>query len=402
MSISVIMGGVRVRVREDDLINFLWGPYREYITHYVPRQFLTDALYRNLIWGFKSADKKNICIVSYDLFDNVIITREGGRRSVLNLVLSEKDIAVSDAVFMGRAHNCSEVNEPVTIDIVRLDVDDENTKPMTDAAYTLRRFGIDARFMITGNRGYHVLFTMPLIKDYLPNGDTDLHLPTADMRPIIYSGLAKIIGVNVDTHAMDTKRKMRMPYVEHGKTNKWSYFVDPFDVTYDANSQPKYTPINPDAFTWPKPIPDYIFNEFIKTYWSAKTLRTAINHVNGDNKTRGDWGAKGLEIMRCLLQNCPSLNNDCRARFSHVWGCLCAMSNVSLDDCVNEFLSHITCEGSNCNAYVYNIRYHYNKCAKAGKPLFSVSKALSSNGAWYSITECIANCKETCVKHEIY
>jgi hypothetical protein len=397
MSISITMGGTKIRVREDDLINFLWGPYREYITYYVPRQPLTDALYRNLIWGFKE-DKKNICITSYDLFDNVIITRDGGRRSVLNLVLSEKDIAVSDAVFMGSAYNCSEVNEPVAIDIVRLDVDDESTAPMIDVARLLKRIGLDARFMITGNRGYHVLFTMPLIKDYLPNGDTDLHLPPADMRPVIYMVLAKKLGINVDTHAMDVKRKMRMPYVQHGKTNKWSYFVDPFNITHDSHYQIKIPIINPDEFTWPKPIPDHTFSYIIKKYLEVKELRTAINHVSGDNKTRGEWGAKGLEILRCLLQNCPGLKSDCRARFSHVWGCLCAMSNMSLDDCVNEFLSHVTCEGSNCKAYEYNIKYHYNKCAKAGKPLFSVGKALSSNGAWYSITECIVDCKETCVK----
>jgi hypothetical protein len=192
---------------------------------------------------------------------------------------------------------------------------------------------------------------------------------------------------------------MRMPYVQHGRTNKWSYFVDPFDLTHDENYVPKPTPIAPEEFTWPRPIPDYVFNMILNYYNDAKELRIAINHVGGNKEARLDWGARGLEKLRCLLQNCPSLTSDCRARFSHIWGCLCAMSNVSLEECITEFQKHIACEEKDCKAYEYNIKYHYAKCAKAGKPLFSVSKALSRNDVWYSITDCITNCTTTCTKN---
>jgi len=99
----------------------------------------------------------------------------------------------------------------------------------------LTSFGIDAMFIYSGAKGFHVKFVMPKLYD-------------AAFRPRLARGLADFLGISdADPHAFDVNRKLRVPYTVNSKTGRLAFIFDP--VTGEEIRELK----------WPKPIdPSFI------------------------------------------------------------------------------------------------------------------------------------------------
>jgi hypothetical protein len=305
--------------------------------------------------GLLRDGKVRPCVISYDILNKTFY------RSWLNKyfarVVGCVDVAFSDALYDGLGGGCTERGaRPERLDLLRIDVDvGENWRGVARRIYLrLRLRGIDARYMFSGNKDFHIWLVMPKI-----GGE----LPPAAWRPYIIDAIATIARVEVDRAAMDPARKLRLPYSIHTETGRYTYFFNP--ETGDE-----------EQFTWPAPLPE----DFVK---NAALLTPPQRPLQRQRLARGANDAlKAVEavIRRILERQGWERLRDGRARLSHVYGCACAASGLALDECIERFKALV----EDGERYIYNVKYHYGKCAKGW--LFDVNK-LCGGGAWYSVAE---------------
>jgi hypothetical protein len=335
------------------------------------------------------------------------------------------DIASSDALYVGSPAKCKEAGtEPVWLDLVTLDIDlkpppivverdggrfvirdratGEEVKRVSesrlktavkevarmykmppievfDAMYwgggeypaweyvmrkarrvmqTLRRLGADAMFVYSGAKGFHVKLVLP-------------RLYHADLRPALARGLAQLLDVEVDRQTLDIRRKLRVPYTINTKTGQDAFIFDP--ATGEKIKE----------LRWPKPV-DSAFVGFLIQQPPRLAKPTALEPV----RRKTSW----VFILEEVAARNPMLREDCRKRFSALFGCACAVDGLGSNACVSRLAAALGM-GELPRAYAYAAERGYKVCAKrlaeGQKPLFSIKKALSGENVWYSIRECI-------------
>jgi hypothetical protein len=228
----------------------------------------------------------------------------------------------------------------------------------------------DARFMLSGAKGFHVLFTL------------ERPVP-AEWRPAIVRKLAEWLGVEADRSAFDVARKLRVPWTVHTETGRKAVFVDP-------------KTLEPVDFTWPRPIP----------YDVAKTLAALGLPIKlGAPPSRPERPAPRLRpggwvpYLEAVAAQNPGLRADCRRRFSSLFGCACAEDGLDVESCAGRLAAAIGL--SDLGAYRAAMERAFGSCAarvaNGEKPLYSIRKALTldrdeeKGGVWYSIKECLTN-----------
>ncbi|MCC6021203.1 MAG: hypothetical protein LM577_07555 [Thermoproteaceae archaeon] len=220
--------------------------------------------------------------------------------------------------------------------------------------------GFDAAFMLSGSKGFHVLFAL------------ERPVP-AEWRPAIVRGLAAWLGVEVDGRALDARRKLRVPWTVNTETGELARFVDPETLE----------PLR--DFAWPRPIPLAVAKTLAALYAESRVERPAPAP-----RRAGRW----LDILLKIVEENPGLRHDCRRRLAGLWGCGCARDGIDVETCTSLFagalgLGHVPHE------YRRMIRDSHEVCAAAlargGKPLFSIKNALKCRREelWYCIAECL-------------
>ena len=226
---------------------------------------------------------------------------------------------------------------------------------------------LDVRFMLSGAKGFHVLLT--------------LERPApAQWRPAVVKKLAEWLDIDADPAAFDPAHKLRTPWTVHTETGRLAVFVDP-------------KTLEPIEFDWPKPIP----YELVKTLAALGLARLGLPRPRWPEAAkprRAGW----VPYLEALAAANPGLREDCRKRFSALFGCGCAVDGLSVEACAARLAAALSL-GETLNRYLPAMERAYKTCAERAaegqKPLFSIKKALSADvgegggKVWYSIRECI-------------
>ena len=428
-----------MRIREflrgplpDDVLKELEAKYggpltRVYVVGFKGRYVSPDGKAEEVLsrFGLLKQDGVRPCTASYDIIEGRWL---GPPASVVGRYV---DVASSDALFAGAPRRCRAAEaEPKVVDIIRIDIDfkaprfilkaadgkvqiidrgsgvivkefdekkysikaaakelgvppselaeaqrwggDGSAPPellmthMMRAARRAARKGLDVRFMFSGARGFHVLLTL------------ERPVP-AGWRPAIARKLAEWLDVEADPATFDPARKLRTPWTVHTETGRLAVFVDP-------------KTLEPVDFGWPKPIP----------YALAKTL-AALGMSAGWRPSRPEPKPKRRRVgwvpyLEALAAANPGLKEDCRWRFSALFGCGCAVDGISAESCAGRLAATLGL-GESLGTYRLAMERGFEACAKriaeGGKPLFSIRRALAldvgegEGKVWYSIKECI-------------
>ncbi|MFZ8840943.1 MAG: hypothetical protein ACO2PM_18905 [Pyrobaculum sp.] len=343
------------------------------------------------------------------------------------------DVASSDAIFVGAPKRCKAAGaEPKAIDMIRLDVDfkaprfvvrraggkvqvvdrgsgvilkefpekeysvkaaakalgvppdelswaeqwgEDGGAVLAAAVETRLRFiarraakkNLDFRIMLSGAKGFHVLLTL------------ERPVP-AEWRPAIAQKLAEWLDIEADPATFDPSRKLRVPWTVHTETGRLAVFVDP-------------KTLEPVEFDWPRPIP-YALAKTLAAFAVADSLKLAPRGRPKAERRRVGW----MSYLEAVAAANPGLKEDCRKRFSALFGCACAADAVSVETCAERLAAALgTAELP--HAYAAAMERAYETCARriaeGQKPLFSIKRALTldvgegEGKVWYSIRECI-------------
>jgi hypothetical protein len=230
--------------------------------------------------------------------------------------------------------------------------------------HMLRRLGADVMFVYSGAKGFHVKLTLP-------------KLYYADLRPALARGLAQLLEVEVDPQTFDIRHKFRVPYTVNSKTGQEAFIFDP--ATGDKIKELK----------WPKPVDPSFVGFLIQQ--SPKVAKHAE-----PEPTRRNVG--WVPLLEKVAAENPGLREDCRKRFSALFGCGCAVDGLDVGVCVGKLETALGM-GELPRVYAALMERAYKACTKriaeGQKPLFSIKKALSADvgegggKVWYSIRECI-------------
>jgi hypothetical protein len=223
---------------------------------------------------------------------------------------------------------------------------------------------LDVRFMLSGAKGFHVLLTL------------ERPVP-AQWRPAVVKKLADWLDIDADPATFDPAHKLRTPWTVHTETGRLAVFVDP-------------KTLEPIEFDWPRPIP----YELVKTLAALGTSASlpAPRRPEAAKTRRAGW----VPYLEALAAENPGLREDCRKRFSALFGCGCAVDGIDAEACAARLAAAL---GQPLGPYRLAMDRGLRACAKniaeGGKPLFSIKKALSADvgegdgKVWYSIRECI-------------
>jgi len=229
--------------------------------------------------------------------------------------------------------------------------------------HMLRRLGADAMFVYSGAKGFHVKLALP-------------KLYYADLRPALARGLAQLLEVGVDRQTLDVRRKLRVPYTVNSKTGQEAFIFNP--ATGEKIKELK----------WPKPV-DPAFVGFLIQQPPNPPVRPTAQAEAPARRRRTSW----VSLLEMVAAANPGLKEDCRKRFSALFGCGCAVDAVSVETCA-ERLAAALGFGELPHAYAAAMERGFKACTKrvaeGQKPLFSIRRALGGEGkVWYSIRECI-------------
>jgi hypothetical protein len=221
--------------------------------------------------------------------------------------------------------------------------------------------------MLSGAKGFHVLLTL------------ERPVP-AEWRPALAKKLAEWLGVGADPAAFDPSRKLRVPWTVHTETGRLAVFVDP-------------ETLEPVEFAWPKPIP-YALAKTLAAFAVADSLKLVPRGRPKAERRRVGW----VPYLEAVAAANPGLREDCRKRFSALFGCACAVDAVSPETCAERLAAALDMSELP-HAYASAMERAYDVCAKriaeGGKPLYSIKRALTldvgegEGKVWYSIRECI-------------
>jgi len=229
----------------------------------------------------------------------------------------------------------------------------------------------DARFMLSGAKGFHVLFTL------------ERPVP-AEWRPAIARKLAEWLGIEADQSAFDVARKLRVPGTVHTETGRRAVFVDPRTLE----------PVDP---TWPRPIPYDAAKALAALGMPAKLLRPPSRPERSAPSLRpGRW----VPYLEAVAAENPGLKADCRRRFSSIFGCACAVDGLDVQTCAGRLAAALGM-GELPQKYAAAMEREFGSCAASlaagGRPLISIKNALTldrdeeKGGVWYSIKECLTH-----------
>ena len=231
--------------------------------------------------------------------------------------------------------------------------------------HVLRRLGADAMFVYSGAKGFHVKLALP-------------KLYYADLRPALARGLAQLLEVEVDGQTLDVRRKLRVPYTVNSKTGQEAFIFDP--ATGEKIKE----------LEWPRPV-DPAFVGFLIQRPPKPVKPTA--RAEAPARRRTSW----VSLLEKIAAANPGLKEDCRKRFSALFGCACAADAVSVETCAERLAAALGL-GEPLGAYRLAMERAYETCARriaeGQKPLFSIKRALAldvgegEGKVWYSIKEC--------------
>ena len=224
----------------------------------------------------------------------------------------------------------------------------------------LRGFGIDAMFIYSGAKGFHVKLVMPKLYD-------------ASLRPRLAQGLAEFLGISdADPHAFDVNRKLRVPYTVNSKTGKLAFIFDP--VTGEEIKELK----------WPRPVDPSVIGFLIQ----PRPAKPALQRTVGSARS-SVWRPQVPLLEQVAAMN-PKLKEDCRKRFSQIFGCACAHDGLDDETCAEKLAAALGMQS--LGQYAARMAYGFKSCAariaSGEKPLYSIRRALTGN-VWYSIKECV-------------
>jgi len=401
---------------------------RHYVVGFKERYVSLDGKAEEVLsrFGLLAQNGVKPCIAGYDIV--------GGRwyGPPAPAVGRYVDVASSDAIFVGAPRRCRAAGaKPVVMDIVRLDVDfpaprfiireadgkvqvvdrgsgvvvkefpkekfsakaaakalkvpvdeirraevwnEDGTAPAAAILMHTRRIAeraarkrLDVRFMLSGAKGFHVLLT--------------LERPApAGWRPAVVKKLAEWLGVEADPAAFDPVHKLRTPWTIHTETGRLAVFVDP-------------KTLESIEFDWPRPV-SY---ELVKTLAALGSAPPSAPLPRWPEATKPKPRRAGwVPYLEALAAANPMLREDCRKRFSALFGCGCAADGIDAEACAGRLAAAL---GQPLGPYRLAMERGLRACAKniaeGGKPLFSIKKALSldrgegEGKVWYSIRECI-------------
>jgi len=225
--------------------------------------------------------------------------------------------------------------------------------------HMLRRLGADAMFVYSGAKGFHVKLALP-------------KLYYADLRPALARGLAQLLEVEADPQTFDIHRKLRVPYTVNSKTGQEAFIFDP--ATGDKIKE----------LNWPKLV-DPAFVGFL-----IQQPPKLAKHAEPEPTRRNvGW----VPLLEKIAAENPQLREDCRKRFSALFGCGCAVDGLDVGVCVGRLAAALGM-GELPRDYASAMERGFKVCekriAEGQKPLFSIKRALDrEGGVWYSIRECM-------------
>jgi hypothetical protein len=224
--------------------------------------------------------------------------------------------------------------------------------------------GADALFLYSGAKGFHVKLVMPKLYD-------------AAFRPRLARGLAEFLGISdADPHAFDINRKLRVPYTVNSKTGGLALIFDP--ATGEEIKE----------LRWPRPVDPSVIGFLIQP-------RPAAQMAEGQPR-QGVW-RPWVPLLEQVTAMNPKLKEDCRKRFSALFGCACAHDGLDDAACAERLAAALGMQS--LGAYAAAMKSGFKACAariaSGQKPLYSIRRALSvsageESGVWYGIKECIA------------
>jgi len=226
--------------------------------------------------------------------------------------------------------------------------------------------GVEAMFVYSGAKGFHVKLALPRLYD-------------AEWRPALARGLAQFLGAGVDGRALDAGRKFRVPYTVNSKTGREAFIFDP--ATGDRITE----------LAWPKPVDSAVVGFLLQ---SRPASRGAEETGVSPAPARAAAGGGGwLQILLDVIERNPGLRQDCRERLAGVWGCGCAVDGVGVEECVQLFARALGLDPLPRD-YERMIKDKHERCtaalARGKKPLFSLREALTcKRDAWYCVRECL-------------
>jgi len=231
----------------------------------------------------------------------------------------------------------------------------------------LRSFGIDAMLIYSGAKGFHVKLVMPKPYD-------------AAFRPRLAKGLAELLGISdADPHAFDINRKLRVPYTVNSKTGRLAFIFDP--VTGEEIKE----------LRWPRPVDP----SFIGFLMQSRPAKPAAQKAEGQPR-QVVW-RPWIPLLEQVAAMNPKLKEDCRKRFSALFGCACAHDGLDDETCAEKLAAALGMQS--VGMYAAAMRNGFKACAariaSGQKPLYSIRRALTlsadegGGGVWYGIRECI-------------
>jgi len=220
--------------------------------------------------------------------------------------------------------------------------------------------GADALFLYSGAKGFHVKLVMPKLYD-------------ASLRPRLAQGLAEFLGISdADPHAFDVNRKLRVPYTVNSKTGKLAFIFDP--VTGEEIKE----------LRWPRPVDPSVIGFLIQ----PRPAKPALQRTVGSARS-SVWRPQVPLLEQVAAMN-PKLKEDCRKRFSQIFGCACAHDGLDDETCAEKLAAALGMQS--LGQYAARMAYGFKSCAariaSGEKPLYSIRRALTGN-VWYSIKECV-------------
>jgi hypothetical protein len=218
-------------------------------------------------WRLLGDGGLKVCMVAFD-----VVNKTFHPDIRISALIGVYNIAHSDALFDGLARHCTMHGaKPTVLDHMRVDVDvgerataEEILRTAQAVKARLARYGIDAAFMYSGAKGFHLWFTF---EEPVP----------AEYRPDLVKAVAEIAETAVDTQAMDVARRLRTPYTVNLKTGQRARFFDP-----DTGSWTK--------FTWPKPLTAERIKQLVVL---GRDLKIE-SRCRSDTKTGGEIATRGV------------------------------------------------------------------------------------------------------------
>jgi len=176
--------------------------------------------------------------------------------------------------------------------------------------------------------------------------------------------LELVRALGMDTSMTTPKHSFRLPCTPHQTTGKPSVWLDP--VTFKPIKEPKLPPsrVNPYYFLEPPPPP------------KPKRAPQRTGKSGG--------GFNVLEAVRQLVETSPKLRADCRKRLAAFIGGMCAVLEMSLDECL-DYMHSLPVEWT--KEHERYTKYYYEG-AREGKSKFSFRNLITSD-VWYSVKECL-------------